>query len=114
MFNIKVEKFAAPYKWINMTDLFNEKDKQDLATTYPCDNYRTISLNAANRQYNYDVRALVNFQTAQVENRVLLSKSWAAFAGYLASKEYKKLISELTGIDVTELSVEANVYKYAK
>jgi|SRR5581483_8087982 len=113
MFNLKYTKLNFPFDWINLTDLFNEKDAKDLAETYPKDHYRTITSNSNARQYNYDVRALVSFE-GKLQNENCLSDSWYRFAKFINSQGYRKLINEITRIDVSELPVEANVYKYAK
>ena len=111
MFNIdlKVTKFNSPYNWVNITDLFTPEDGKLLAEDYPTDNYRTITANS-NRQYNYDVRALVSFK-GKVENSPNI---WNRLGEYLVSQEYKNFILQSTDIDVAGLPVEANIYKYAK
>lgn len=108
-----IQRYAAPFKWIQIEEIFRNVDKIALSETYPTDNYRTIEAKTDTRQYSYDVRALVGLD-GKIKKQSGLSAVWREFGEYLLSPEYRKFVSEISEVDVTGLSFEANVYKYSK
>lgn len=109
----EINKNSVPYNWIEIKNTFSDVYKNSLTKTYPSDNYRTIFSNSKDRQYNYYVRALVSL-SGNIQHKDSLSESWKLFSEYLISDEYRKFISKSSGIDVSKLRFEANIYKYHK
>lgn len=114
MFNINanIEKFTTPFNWINITNLFT--DGNSLVDSYPTDSYRNIMVNSKERQYDYDVRAIVRLNSKVVENRNLLDPHWQKFADYVISDKYRQFVEGITGIRTANLPIEVNLFKYSK
>lgn len=109
--NANIIKNTTPYNWCSITDVFTKTDQQELAATFPHDNYRTVIANKGRIQ-QFDIRPLIiDYDGVKPEN---FSPAWHRFLSYLRSPEYRQWLTAVTGIDTRELPVEASVFKYTR
>jgi len=101
-----------PYKWAMIDSLFEPQEAIDLATTYPCDHFKTVNGYDGEKGYLYEVRALISMHEKRIVHPQYLSASWLQLAHDLLSDAYRQSISLLTGIDLSEALMEVNVFHY--
>ncbi len=100
-----------PFTWTTIDHLFSPEDAAALASSYPCDHYKTI-MYYGEREYEYDARSLIGMEASRVSYPEELSPVWTSLAQDLLSPAYRKAMSQLTGLELTTLPVEVNVFHY--
>ncbi len=103
---------AEPYAWAAIDRLYSPKNAAALAATYPRDHFKTVSGNDGEKEYLYESRALLKLGEETVSYPEELSGAWRELANDLHSPEYRGAMSRLTGLDLTAVPIEANVYHY--
>jgi len=103
---------ATPFRWAEISDLYSAQDCASLAQTYPSDHFRTIEAYGGEKDYRYDARSLVPMGENRISRPEHLSPSWVRFAQDLISDNYRNAMSSLTGIDLSNFPMEANLYHY--
>lgn len=101
-----------PYAWAEVGGLFTAGNAEALAATYPRDHFKTVSGYDYEKSYVYEARALLDFGKDSVAYAADLSEAWRELAHDLLSPAYRAAISQLTGYDLTEAPVEANVFHF--
>jgi Rps23 Pro-64 3,4-dihydroxylase Tpa1-like proline 4-hydroxylase len=101
-----------PYAWAEIDGLYSAEDAAALAATYPRDQFKTVSGNDGEKEYLYESRELLGLGADAVSHPEELSDAWRELARDLLSPEYRAAMSRLTGLDLTSVPVEANVYHY--
>ena len=101
-----------PYSWAVVDGLYTRKGAAALAATYPRDHFKTVSGKDAEKEYLYESRELLALGGSTVSHPEELSDAWRELAQDLLSPEYRAAMSRLTGLDLTSVPVEANVYHY--
>lgn len=101
-----------PYAWAVVDGLYSPKDAAALAATYPRDHFKTVSGKDAEKEYLYESRELLGLGADTVSHPKELSDAWRELANDLLSPEYRAAMSRLTGLDLTSVPIEANVYHY--
>ena len=101
-----------PYRWAAVNDLFRREDALELVETYPLDHFKPMSAHGADRQWEYDVRSLIDMGAGRISFPEDLSMAWRALAMDLLSPEYRAAMSALTGCDLRQASLEVNVFHY--
>jgi hypothetical protein len=101
-----------PYRWAAIPDLFSADDASRLAATYPCDHFKLVADHDGEKEYEYEARALVGMSADVITNPDDLSDAWRALAIDLLSPEYREAMSILTGYDLSQAPMEANVFHY--
>jgi hypothetical protein len=101
-----------PYSWGLVDGLYTPEGAAALAATYPRDHFKTVSGKDAEKEYLYESRELLALGGDAVSNPGELSDSWRELANDLLSPGYRAAMSRLTGLDLTAVPVEANVYHY--
>ena len=101
-----------PYSWAKVDNLYSPEDAAALASTYPRDHFKTLEGKDAEKEYLYDARSLLGLGATTVSYPGELSDAWRKLAHDLLSPGYRAAMSQLTGYDLTEAPVEANVYHY--
>jgi hypothetical protein len=101
-----------PYHWAVIGELFSPKDAADLASSYPCDHFKTLSARGGEKDYDYDARNLIGMGADAVSYPEELSKAWRSFANDLLSPDYRSAMSLLIGHDLTDAPLEVNVFHF--
>jgi hypothetical protein len=103
---------TTPYRWGAIDGLYAPSDAKKLAATYPRDHFRLISGYGGEKDYEYEARALIGMGSNGIAYESDLSDAWRALARDLISPEYRKAMSALTGVDLTDALLEVNVFHY--
>ncbi|WP_314529761.1 2OG-Fe(II) oxygenase [uncultured Pseudomonas sp.] len=103
---------SAPYSWAEIDGLYAPEDARALADTYPHDHFKTVSGYGGAKDYEYEARQLIAMGSHQVVNPHALSRQWLALTHSLCSLQYREAMSALTGLDLTQVPMEANVFHY--
>jgi len=101
-----------PYAWAAITNLFTPEDAERLAATYPCDHFKLVTRYDAERQYEYEARALIGMGERSVAYPGDLSGVWQKLAKELLSADYRQSMTALTGRDLSRAPMEVNVFHY--
>ncbi|HEY6393735.1 MAG TPA: polysaccharide pyruvyl transferase family protein [Bryobacteraceae bacterium] len=101
-----------PYRWAAIANLFNPDDAARLADTYPCDHFKLVAGYGGEKDYEYEARALIGMGEDVIAFPDDLSDAWRALAGDLLSPEYRAAMTALTGCDLMQAPMEANVFHY--
>jgi len=103
---------TSPFRWTEISGLYTPQDGTLLAQTYPTDHFRTIEAYGGEKDYRYDARALVPMGEKTISRPEYLSPAWRQFAQDLISADYRQAMSVLTGMDLSDFPMEANLYHY--
>ncbi|MFN0108633.1 MAG: 2OG-Fe(II) oxygenase [Blastocatellia bacterium] len=101
-----------PYRWAMIDSLFSRSDAGELVATYPHDQFKTVAGYDGEKGYEYESRALIHMGSAETANPQNLSSVWRQLASDLVSPAYRQAMSTLTGIDLTTVAIEVNVFHY--
>jgi len=101
-----------PYTWALIDNLYQPRDATKLAVTFPTDHFKTVHGYDGEKGYSYEGRCLLPMGSNSVCFPEELDPSWRQLGLDLASTAYRQAMSRLTGCDLTELSIEANVFHY--
>jgi SM-20-related protein len=101
-----------PYTWAAVDNLFSPKEAEALATSYPRDNFKTLSGYGGEKNYEYEARQLIAMGSNAASHPEGLSKSWLELASDLVSPAYRTAMSLLTKRDLTTAPMEVNVFHY--
>ena len=103
-----------PYRWAFVDQLFAPADAADLVNTFPRDHFKTVKGYDGEKGYEYEARSLVAMGAHVTSRPEFLSPSWRRLANDLLSPAYREAMSRLTGVDLTELPIEVNVFHYGR
>ncbi|QRY77338.1 2OG-Fe(II) oxygenase [Pseudomonas sp. PDNC002] len=103
---------STPFSWAEIGALYSPEDAKALAETYPHDHFKTVSGYGGEKDYEYEARQLIAMGTQQVVNPQALSPHWLALSKNLCSSAYRQAMSALTGVDLSQAPMEANVFHY--
>ncbi|MCT4496534.1 MULTISPECIES: 2OG-Fe(II) oxygenase family protein [Pseudomonas] len=103
---------TAPYAWAEIGELYTPEDARALAETYPHDHFKTVSGYGGAKDYEYEARQLIAMGSHEVVNPQTLSRQWLALTHSLRSPKYRQAMSALTGVDLTQVPMEVNVFHY--
>ncbi|MEA2568340.1 MAG: hypothetical protein QOI24_341 [Acidobacteriota bacterium] len=101
-----------PYCWAVTDRLYAPPDAAALAKTFPRDHFKRLSDYAGEKDFEYESRELIGMGASGVSRAAGLSSAWRAIANDLLSQEYRTAMSALIGIDLSEASLEVNVFHY--
>jgi len=103
---------SQPYRWAVIDGLFSPRDAAALAATYPRDHFKRLADYAGEKDFEYEARALVGMGESTVSRPEELSDAWQALAPDFLSPQYRAAMSTLTGIDLSQVLLEVNVFHY--
>lgn len=83
-----------------------------LAATFPRDHYKTVRGYDGEKDYDYEARELIGMGSHIISHANQLSTVWRQLAADLLSSRYRVALTQLTGIDLSTLQMEANVFHY--
>jgi SM-20-related protein len=101
-----------PYGWAVIRNLYDADNAARLAETYPCDHFKLVAARGGEKDYEYEARALIGMGADVITNSEELSDAWRALAIDLLSREYRAAMTALTGCELMEAPMEANVFHY--
>jgi len=101
-----------PYRWAVINGLFLPGDAAALADTFPHDGFKRHSSYGGDKDSEYDARALVGMGEQSISGLEKLSSAWRALASDFLSTAYRAAISSLTGLDLSAVPLEVNVFHY--
>jgi len=109
---VRCSKLAVhPYGWARIDRLFFLQDGALLSNTFPRDRFKIVRGYDGEKGYAYHARGLVAM-SGEIVHPQGLSAHWQRLAHDLLSIEYRSAVSALTGIDLSALRIEANVFHY--
>jgi SM-20-related protein len=103
-----------PYRWAIVDGLFSHDDAIALKENFPCDHFKTVTGDDGEKGYEYEARALLAMGEDRPAFAGDLDSTWHDFAGDLLSESYRSAMTQLTGIDLSTLTIEANVFHYGR
>ncbi len=103
-----------PYRWAIVDGLFSDDDASALSQNFPCDHFKTVTGDDGEKGYEYEARALIGMGADRPAFAADLHSAWRDFAGDLLSQSYRAAMTQLTGIDLSTLTIEANVFHYGR
>jgi hypothetical protein len=101
-----------PFDWAFMDNLYAPNDAADLAATYPTDHFKTVNGYDGEKGYSYESRCLVGMGSPTPSFPEGLSPAWRQLANDLVSPGYREAMSQLTGRDLSQFAIEANVFHF--
>jgi SM-20-related protein len=101
-----------PYEWALVSNLFSSGDGAALAESYPRDHFKTVRGYGGEKDYEYEARSLIHMGSQRTSHEAQLSAAWLAFAEDLKTPAYRSALTQLTGVDLRTLPMEANVFHY--
>lgn len=103
---------AEPYRWAMIDDLFSPAARAALVSTFPRDHFKSVKGYDGEKGYEYEARSLIGMGAEVPSYPKALSPAWRQLASELLSPTYRSAISQLTGVNVTQLPMEANLFHY--
>jgi Rps23 Pro-64 3,4-dihydroxylase Tpa1-like proline 4-hydroxylase len=111
----KQQKLSSePYRWALVDQLFSPADAKALVETFPRDHFKTVKGYDGEKGYEYQARSLVHMGADQPTQAQSLSVVWRRLAEELLSPAYRDAMSQFTGVDLSTLPLEANVFHYGR
>lgn len=101
-----------PYQWCRVGPLFSPDVAQRLSQHIPLADSELREGRDRRRSWRYFVRPLVAMGASTAARPAGLDDTWRALATELAGHPYREALSALTGVDLTGLDLEANVFSY--
>jgi Rps23 Pro-64 3,4-dihydroxylase Tpa1-like proline 4-hydroxylase len=101
-----------PYRWAFIDQLFSPSDSETLVQTFPRDHFKTVKGYDGEKGYEYEARSLIGMDAFAASHRQFLSLAWQQLTDDILSPAYRTAISRLTGLDLTGIPMEANVFHY--
>ncbi len=101
-----------PFEWAHVTGLFSSHDADALASSYPRDSFKTVTGYDGEKGYEYEARSLIHMGAEIPSHGEGLSPAWRQLSHELVSAGYRSAMSNLTGHDLTDASIEVNIFHY--
>lgn len=111
--HIREQRLASePYGWAAIDQLFSPEDASSLIATFPDSHFREFAGYDGEKSYRYQARSLIHMGAEAVSHGDVLSPVWQRLAEALLSPEYRQAMIQLTGLDLAEAWLEANLTDY--
>lgn len=101
-----------PYAWCRVGPLFEPAVAAALSRHFPLADAEPREGSDRHRSWRYIVRPLVAMGGSSAARPAGLDRAWRQLAAELAGPGYREAVSTLTGVDLTDLVVESNVFSY--
>ncbi|MDQ2856333.1 MAG: 2OG-Fe(II) oxygenase [Acidobacteriota bacterium] len=112
---LKTEALSTePYRWAFTNRLFSTADGEALVKTFPHDHFKTVAGNDGEKGYQYEARSLVAMGADCPANAEHLSPAWQRLSKGLLSSAYREALSKVTGLKLTNLPMEINLFHYGR
>lgn len=103
---------SEPYLWGFIDRLFSPADCAALVQAFPRDHFKTVEGYDGEKGYQYEARSLIAMGADVPTRANLLHPAWKRLAEELLSPAYRETMSCLTGVELANLPIEANVFHY--
>jgi SM-20-related protein len=103
-----------PYRWAFVDRMFSAADCAELVKTFPGDHFKTVEGYDGEKGYQYEARSLISIGAESPTYPESLSPAWQRLASDLLSPAYRHAMSQLTGVELSGLPIEANVFHYGR
>jgi len=103
-----------PYHWAFIDQLFSPSNCEVLVENFPRDHFKTVTGYDGEKGFQYEARSLIAMGAAAPARVQFLSQAWRDLAQDLLSAEYREVMSRLTGLQLADLPIEANVFHYGR
>lgn len=101
-----------PYSWAIINHLFTPQTEAALSRTFPLDHFKPVRGIGGEKDYEYDVRALVRMGADKVSNSRDLREPWFSLAKQFLSAAYRGALSDLIEFDLSQALLEVNTFHY--
>ncbi|MEP7291457.1 MAG: 2OG-Fe(II) oxygenase [Chloroflexota bacterium] len=101
-----------PFGWAEIGGLYSPEDAAALASSYPHNDFKTLSDTGGEKVFEYEARSLISMGADTVSHPEELSDAWLTLARDLCSPAYRAAISRLIGCDLSASLLEVNVFHY--
>lgn len=101
-----------PYRWGLVGPLFDPEAAAGLARSFPLDGAEEREGTDGRRSWRYRVRCLLPMDRSTPVRPHALDPRWRQLAADLAGPAYRAALSHATGVDLTPLHLEANLFSY--
>ncbi len=101
-----------PYRWGFIDRLFTPADAEVLVNEFPRDHFKTVKGYDGEKGYQYEARSLIGMGAQVPSYAKDLSGAWLQLAKDLLSPAYRTALTQLSGLDVASLPMEANISHY--
>ena len=105
---------SEPYRWAFIDRLFSPVDGEALVKSFPRDHFKTVEGYDREKSYQYEARSLIAMGGDAPTRAECLSSAWRRLAEDLLSPGYRQSMSQLTGLELADLPMEANVFHYGR
>jgi len=105
---------SEPYRWAFIDQVFSPADCETLVKTFPRDHFKTVGGYDGEKGYQYEARSLISMGAHTPARAECLSPAWQRLAAELLSVAYRAAMSRLTGLELVDLPMEANVFHYGR
>jgi SM-20-related protein len=105
---------SEPYRWAFVDRMFSVADCAELVRTFPRDHFKTVEGYDGEKGYQYESRSLIAMGADSPTYPESLSSAWQRLAYDLLSPAYRQAMSQLTGVELAGLPIEANVFHYGR
>lgn len=99
-----------PYRWAWVRDFVEAEQMRELCRTFPTEGFVLREGGAAN-PYRSIGRRLVHLGSSEVVPDPDLAPCWRDLAEQLLTDEYRRAVSELTGLDLTDAGLQVSIYR---
>lgn len=103
---------SQPYHWAAVDNLFTPDEAASVAASFPHDHFKTVKGYDNEKGYEYEARSLIHMEADAPSFAESLSPSWRQLADDLLSPAYRAAMTRLTGVDLTTVPFEVNVFHY--
>jgi hypothetical protein len=103
-----------PYRWAFVDGLFSPADSRALVETFPRDHFKTVEGYDGEKGYQYQARSLIAMGADVPTRAEFLNPAWQRLTEDLLSPAYREAMSHLTGVELADLPIEANVFHYGR
>ncbi len=104
---------STPFRWAVVRDVLASPDTMaELCRTFPTSGFRTWQRGGGPKRYLLASRPMLPIGADPAELAADLGPGWRAFAGAVASREYREALSSLTRLDLRGLPIETTFWRY--
>ena len=105
---------SEPFRWAFVDRMFSPAEAGALVETFPRDHFKTVTGYDGEKGYQYEARSLIGMSADAPTLTAFLSPAWKRLAEDLLSPAYREAMSQLTGVELGDLPIEANVFHYGR
>jgi Rps23 Pro-64 3,4-dihydroxylase Tpa1-like proline 4-hydroxylase len=101
-----------PFGWTAIDETFERRTAAALAIAFPSDHFKRVAGYDGEKSYQYRARSLIHMGASSPSHVDGLSPEWQSLASDLLAPQYRQALMSLTGLDLREALLEANITEY--